>query len=141
MNMVLPRLLWVGHAGDGRNVQQLFDLGIKGLVQVAAEEVPIQPPRELIYCRFPLVDGVENDISLLRLAVHTTTALVRDHVPTLVCCNAGLSRAPSVVAAALALSQNLPLAECLKRITEHHPSDVAPALWQSVVDLMALERP
>src|SRR5438128_271779 len=103
MNQFVPHLLWLGHAGDGRDFRRLFDSGIKALIDLAMEEPPTQPPRELIYCRFPLLDGAGNDAQLLLLATQTVMALLQRHVPTLVCCANGMSRSPAIAAAALAL--------------------------------------
>src|SRR4051812_36720706 len=69
MNQILPYPLWTGHAGDGRDYRRVLDHGIRAVVQLAAEEPPLQPPRELIYLRFPLNDGADNADDLLVLAV------------------------------------------------------------------------
>src|SRR4051812_35595809 len=101
MNQIPPHALWTGHAGDGRDYPRLFELGIRAVIQIAAEEPPLQPPRELIYLRFPLRDGADNPDDLVSLAVAALASLVRHRVPTLVCCGAGMSRSPAVAAAAL----------------------------------------
>jgi hypothetical protein len=56
-------------------------------------------------------------------------------VPTLVCCGAGLSRAPGVVAVALAIVHGEPPESCLLRVTAHHPADVAPRLWADLLEV------
>ena len=43
--------------------------GIEAIVQVALEELPLQPPRELVYLRFPLSDGGCNHAELINLAI------------------------------------------------------------------------
>jgi hypothetical protein len=136
MNEIAGHLLWVGHAGDGRGFQQLFTAGIQGVVHVAAEELPPQAPRELICCHFPLLDGAGNRPQLLSLAVSTVAAFLRLHMPTLVCCGAGMSRSPAIAAAALAVvHQELP-ETWLERITQYHPSDVSPGLWNELVTVL-----
>src|SRR5947209_360850 len=105
MHQIRPHPLWVGHAGSGLDFQPVFDAGIEALIQLAAEEPPSLPPREVVCCRIPLVDGGGNREALLRLAVWTVAGLLRLRVPTLVYCGAGLSRAPAVAAAALSLIQ------------------------------------
>src|SRR5690242_17107834 len=122
MNQIQPYALWVGHAGEGHEFRPMFDAGIKALVQLAAEELPSQPPRELIFCRFPLIDGSGNRLELLSLAISTVAHLIQRHVPTLVSCGGGMSRAPAVAAAALALAHREAPEECLQRVTRHHPS-------------------
>jgi protein-tyrosine phosphatase len=136
---VSPYWLWLGHAGDARNFPAILDAGIRALVQLALEEPALQPPRELVYLRFPLLDGAGNRQDNLFLAIQTVADLLRRRVPTLVCCGAGMSRAPAVAAAALALVEQAPPEECLRRMVEQHPSDVMPGLWNEVLQLLLTE--
>jgi hypothetical protein len=141
VRQILPHLLWLGNAADAGDYRRLFAAGVEALVQLAAEEPAVAPPRELTYCRFPLLDGAGNSAKLMHLAVATVAGLLRGHVPTLVCCGAGLSRAPAVAAAALAVWLRQPPEECLRRVAEQHPCDVAPALWGDLVELHRAPRP
>jgi protein-tyrosine phosphatase len=140
MNQIKPYPLWLGHAGDARNFRSALDAGIQALVELAREEPPTDPPRELIYCRFPLLDGVGNDEGLLGLAVSTLASLIRMHIATLVCCDFGLSRGPAVTAAALAMAHNEPPEACLQRVMEHHHGDVSPGLWSEITHLLRKDR-
>ena len=137
MNQIVPHNLWVGHAGDGRDYRQMLDAGIKALVQVAIEESPNQPPRELIYLRFPLLDGLDNQPDLLSLAITTTARLVQSHLPTLVCCGAGMSRAPLIAAAGLCVAHGEPLETCVQQVAHQHRCDVSPGLWSEVRAIVA----
>jgi len=132
-----PHRLWLGHAGDAGNARPLFDAGVKAVVDLAVEEPPSRPPRELISCRFPLVDGAGNDPDTMVLAVRTIATLIQGQVPTLVCCSVGVSRAPAVTAAALSLVQRLTPAQALERLAQQYPCDVNTALWEEVAALMA----
>jgi protein-tyrosine phosphatase len=136
MNQISPHRLWIGHAGDGRDYRRLLDVGIEAVVQLAIEEPPLQPPRELIYMRFPLRDGADNLDGLLDLAVRVVAALVRQRVCTLVCCGAGMSRAPAVSAFAIGLFTGEPAEEILKRVLTARPGDVSPALWDQLKRLV-----
>jgi hypothetical protein len=140
MNQIQPYSLWLGHAGDHRDFRRVLDEGIQALVELAREEPSAVPPRDLIYCRFPLLDGVGNDDGLLNLAITTVAALVRMRTPTLICCNIGLSRAPAVAAAALALAHNESPEDCLRRVAQHHHSDVSPGLWTEITHLLRRDR-
>src|SRR5262249_50717411 len=133
MRQILPYKLWLGHAGDGRNLRGLLAAGIAALVDLAQEEPPAPLVRELVYCRFPLIDGAGNPPWLLRAAVGMTAGLLRARVPTLVACGAGMSRSPAVVAAALALVQSRSAGECLLEISRSGPCDVVAGLWQEVL--------
>jgi hypothetical protein len=136
MNQILPYLLWVGHEGHGRDFRLLFDNGIRALVQLALDEEPVQPPRELISCRFPLLDGTGNRPEVLRLSIDTVASLLRMHVPALVCGGSGVSRAPAVAAAALAVAHQDTPEVCLQRVVEHHPCDVSPSLWSEITGVL-----
>src|SRR5437870_7574697 len=103
MTQVEPHPLWLGHKGEGDDFRQIFDQGIKAVVDLALEEPPTHPPRELIYVRFPLLDGTGNRGELLFLAVSTVATLLKMHVPLLVICGGGVSRSPAVCAAALSI--------------------------------------
>jgi protein-tyrosine phosphatase len=137
MNQILPHLLWLGHAGDGRAFRKLFDADIKAVVELAAEEPSSPVPRELFYCRIPLLDGLDNNPDWLFLALTTVASLLRRRVPTLVCCGAGRSRSPAIAAAALALAHDLTPEECLQRVAERHPSDVSPGLWKEITAFLS----
>jgi protein-tyrosine phosphatase len=142
VRQVLPYWLWLGHAGDGRHYTAILDAGIRAVVQLALEEPALQPPRYLLYIRLPLLDGAGNRDDTLLLAVRTVADLVRRRVPTLVCCGGGMSRAPAVAAAALALVEQAPPEECLRRLAEQqHPTDVTPGLWNEIVEQLLTESP
>jgi protein-tyrosine phosphatase len=132
VNQLTPYPLWLGHAREGDDFRKLFDAGIQALVEVAAEERPSQPPRDLIYARFPILDGLGNDRNLLDLAISLVANLLERRVSTLVCCATGLSRSPAIVAGTLALVYQESPEECLQRVVAAHPSDVSPGLWSEV---------
>ena len=132
MNQIEPYELWVGHAGDGRSYQEAADHGIRAIVQVAITELPLQPPREFVCCRIPLLDGWGNDPGLLQLAVGSVATLIQQRIPTLVCCAMGMSRSPAIAAAAIARVENLDFDECLKRVAKFRVADVSPGLWDDL---------
>lgn len=136
MKQIKPYPLWLGHAGDGRDFRPVFEAGIQALVDLAREQPAVESPRELIYCRFPLVDGVGNDEALLDLAINTLATLIRTRIPTLVCCDFGLSRAPAVAAAALALAHRESPEDCLQRLAQDHRVDVLPGLWTEITHVL-----
>ncbi len=132
MTQIEPFPLWLGHAGDGRDFRHLLDLGIEAVVQLAVEEPVLQLPRDMAYCRFPLVDGEGNRPELIALAVQTAVHFLQNGVPVLVCCGAGLSRSPCIAAAALARFRQTSLEESMKAIAHHHQFDVSSGLWNEV---------
>jgi hypothetical protein len=142
MNQIQPYPLWIGHALAGHDFGPIFDAGVRALVQVAEEEPPSHPPRELICCRIPLLDGAGNSTEMLYLAIHTVVTLMQMHIPTLVYCGEGMSRAPAISAAALAIVYQGTPEMWLERIVKQHPSDVSPGLWKEIVGVLpSLRRP
>lgn len=124
--------LWLGHVGDARNLGAVHAAGIAALVDLALNESPIPLARELVYCRFPLIDGGGNPAWRLRAAVQTVAGLLRAQVPTLVYCGAGMSRTPAVAGAAIALVRGCPLTDGLALATQSGAVDLSPALWSDI---------
>jgi hypothetical protein len=81
MNQVKDHRLWIGHAGDGRDLRGILEREIRAVVQLAIEEPPLQLPREIIAYRFPLVDGDGNAPDLLHLSIDAVAALVERSIP------------------------------------------------------------
>jgi len=135
MTRILPHRLWLGHAGDGRDLQQFFEAEIEALVQLAEEEPEIKAPHDLIHVRIPLLDGPGSRAESLTLAIQTVATLLTLRVPTLVFCGTGMSRSPCIAAAALARITGESPAQALKRIVEQHHCDVTPGLWNDVIGL------
>src|SRR5436189_2563319 len=102
MRKLDPYPLWIGSIIDGWSLPGIHSAGIRAVVDLASNEAPIKVTRDLVYCRFPIVDGARNDRNMLRLAINTVESLLRGNVPTIVFCSAGLSRSPAVAAAAIA---------------------------------------
>ena len=125
--------LWIGTARDARSLKEVHDAGIEAIVDLAMMCEPVKPTRELVYLRFPLVDGGGNPPWLLCAAVDTVARLVRLQVPTLIACDGGMSR--SVVLAAMMMWFRTPTAsvdEMLREVTEGGPADVHLELWADV---------
>ncbi|MBT6157809.1 MAG: dual specificity protein phosphatase family protein [Planctomycetaceae bacterium] len=132
MHEIIPSRLWIGNVGDARDVRSVLNLGVEAVVDLACNELPIEVPRDIVYLRFPIVDGTGNSSKLLRLAIETTASIIKDRTPTLVFCSAGLSRSPAVVAAALAVAEEIGLDETLKKIGLLVAHDVLPGLWNDI---------
>ena len=130
--------VWIGNAYDGRDSGSLFEREIQVVVDVAYEELPAALPRQLAYCRFPLIDGGGNSAAILHTAIATVSRLQQTGLRTLVCCSAGLSRSPAVAAAALAVRGEEAPEIWLERISQTRSLQVSSPLWNEV--LAALER-
>jgi protein-tyrosine phosphatase len=118
--------LWLGHAGDARDRNELLRLGVGAVVDLAVEEPPAVAGHEMVYCRFPL----------LRAAIDLTATLLRQKIPTLVACSSGLSRAPAVAAAALVRLGRPTLQDAIMHLANFGQFDVSSGLLQDVVNVM-----
>lgn len=129
---VYSDLLYVGNALDARDLKLLYDQRIQAVVDLAINEPPAQLGREFIYCRFPLNDGGGNNDGLIAITVRTIAALVRNKTRTIVACSAGMSRAPTIAAASVALLTGRDPEACLVDIITNAPNDVSPILWAHI---------
>ncbi len=141
MDQVHPHLVWIGHAGDGRNHEAFLERGIRAVVQLALEEPPLAPPRDLVYLRFPLHDGGGNPRDVLEAAITAVAGLIALEVPTLICCAAGISRAPALTAAALARAGDDDPAACLALVLQSRRGDVSPRLWAEILEILEARNP
>ncbi len=132
MRKISTRALWVGHAGDLRDVQAVMATGIEAVIELSDSEQSAVLPRELIRGRFPLSDGGDNPVWLIRLATNALAALMRAGVPTLICCSAGMSRSLCIASSGIALTEGLALTDALTEVIGSGPVDVSPALWNQV---------
>lgn len=125
--------LWIGHAGNARDPHCVRAHSIVAIIDLAIDEAPLVPAREIVYARFPLVDGPGNPAWVVRAAINTVAALLQQGTATLVCCSAGMSRSPAVSAAALSIVTRHSPGACLDQIARAGPTDVSPALWVDVL--------
>src|SRR5688572_12872367 len=129
MRRIETRDLWVGHAGDFGDPRAILNLGIQAVIELADNEPFAMLPRGLIRCRFPICDGEEERLWILRTAAESTATLLREGVPTLVCCSNGMNRSVCIAAAALSISDGTPLRDSLATVAGAGPADVSPALF------------
>ncbi len=129
---VYSDVLYVGNAMDARDLKSIYDNQIRAVVDLAINEPPAQLGREIIYCRFPLNDGAGNNDGLIAIAVRTIAAMMQNRIRTIVACSAGMSRAPTIAAASIALLTGLDPEECLVEVISNAPNDVSPLLWAHI---------
>ncbi|REK15795.1 MAG: protein phosphatase [Planctomycetota bacterium] len=137
----LPRRLWLGNAADARDVVGVLNKGIGAIVDLAMEEPPAQFPRDVVYCRFPLVDGAGNRPELVRAAVDVTASFIQSGLATLVACGGGMSRSPTIAAAALAKIEGRSLDDGLREVTGGAVHDVSTSLWAEIKSIVQCEPP
>jgi len=125
--------LWLGTAQDLRQIPQCLKQGITAIVDLAIEEPVPTMPRVTNYCRFLVTDDGENDPANLQAAISVSTVFLQGGHAAAICCNAGLSRSPSIAAAILSRVSGQSLVACLERIAAEKHINVNPALWNQVV--------
>ena len=140
MREIIPQTLWIGNARDARDVKGVLDLGISAIIDLAMEESPIIFPREIVYCRLPLIDGDENSPPVLQTAIETLMRFIQAEKPTLVACSGGMSRSPAIAAAAISKINATSFDEAVKQIAATGPCDVAPGLWNEIQALLELNK-
>ena len=128
--------MWIGHAGDLNNPREILNQGVQAIIELADNEPMAILPRDLIRCRFPINDGAEERLWLLRLATETTAALFRAKVPVLVCCSSGMSRSVCIAAGALVIAERVPLKTAVSLIANEGPTDVSPILFNRLQEAM-----
>lgn len=141
MRQIIPSVLWIGNAHDARDVKDVLARGIGVVIDLAIEEPPIPFPRDIVYCRFPLLDGEGNSPALLQSAIDTTANFVNAKQPTLVACSGGMSRSPIIVSAVLASIESHELNAAVERVTATGPCDFSPGLWNDVQKLFDQRKP
>jgi len=140
MREVIPKILWIGNAKEARDVKAVLGLGIAAVVDLAMEEPPILFPRDVVYCRFPLIDGAGNTPAVIKAAIDTTVSFIRGEVPTLVTCDGGMSRSPAIVAVALAVIEETSPEQTLERVAATGPHDVSASFWAEVQEASMSDR-
>ena len=129
--------LWTANAREARDAAGLYAAGISAVVDLACEEPPALLPRQLMYCRFPIVDGAGNDSTLLRLVLLTTVELLRCKVRTVVACSAGMSRSPIIAMGALAVHLDESPEIVLKRASKKSAFELHGDLWTEVCEIVS----
>lgn len=136
MREIIPGQLWIANALQVRDIRTTLAQGVTAVIDLAMEEPPIAYPRDILYCRFPLLDGTGNPQHLLTACVDTVAKLVEANRPTVIACSAGMSRSPVIAAAAIAQVKGTSLESSLLKLTATGPHDVSPALLNDVLAAM-----
>ncbi|MEW4560973.1 VOC family protein [Bremerella sp. JC770] len=134
MREIIPSTLWIANALQVRDIRATLSAGVTAVIDLAIEEPPIAFPRDILYCRFPLMDGSGNPHHLLMASIGTVSRLIEANRPTVIACSAGMSRSPVVAAAAIAQVQGISLETSLLKLTKFGPHDVSPALINNVLE-------
>lgn len=125
----LEKTVWLGNAIELRNPKLLYENSIRCVVDLAYEEKAAQLPRDILYLRFPLLDGQGNPPSHMRLALGATIQLFEEHEPFVVGCSAGMSRSPSLLSFVLAHCTGVCAEEVLEKIAAKRQLEIKPSLW------------
>lgn len=136
MREVIPHVLWTGNAFDARNVKGVMDAGFQVVIDLAMEEPPIQLPREIVYCRFPLLDGEGNSPVILKAAIDLIVDFIHGQQRTLIACSGGMSRSPLIASAVVAKIEKIDFDDAIQQVTRTGPCDISPALYVAIKQLV-----
>ena len=116
------------HAADPTRHDRTFDV----VVTVSSDAQPLTTHHR------PLADGPGNEWRAFEGAVDTARRCYRRDGPTLIHCEAGISRSTTVIAATLAAEDGLSLREALERVHDARPLAMPnPALHELAVAYLA----
>lgn len=135
MREIIPSTLWIGNAHEARDIKSVLAAEIQVVIDLAIDETAIQFPRDIVYCRFPLLDGEGNSAAILRSAIETATNFARAGHRTLVACSGGISRSPAIVSAVLARIGSISCGEAIQQVAATGPCDISPGLWNDITGL------
>jgi protein-tyrosine phosphatase len=139
MREIVKNSVWIGNAGDARDIAGLYQREIQAVVDLAIDEPARTYPREIIACRFPIIDGDGNSLALLQTALLSLTSLVTSSIPTLIHCSGGMSRSPAFAAVSLSRAKGSTPEEWLRQIASTGPVDVSPTLWNELLQVDVME--
>lgn len=137
MREIIPSTLWLGNAQDARDIRRVLAAEIRVVIDLAIDEPVIQFPRDIVYCRFPLLDGEGNSPAIFQSAIETTTNFVRAGHRTLVACSGGMSRSPAIASAVLARTSPSSLSEAVQKVAATGACDISPGLWNEIAAVLA----
>lgn len=136
MREIVPDALWIGNAFDARNIKLVMDAGFQIVIDLAIEEPPIQFPRDVASCRFPLLDGEGNSPALIMAAIDLIVSCVNTRTKTLVACSGGMSRCLLVASAVVAQAWRIDLDDAIRRVIRAGPCEISPNLYATFRELL-----
>ena len=136
MQNLIDSILWQGNARDAREIHQVLALGVQAIVDLAENESPVTFPRDVIVLRYPIADGSGNPAWLLRSIIRSLCGLLENKIPTFIYCSAGMSRSPTLAAAAISRLRAMSLDLAITQFFNEPKFDISPALWNDVRDLI-----
>ncbi len=108
---IVPSLIWLADGLEVRDLELISKMQIDAVVDLAYEETPISLGKSKLAIRVPLIDGEGNNQQHIRLAITYTAELIRSKTPFVIACSAGISRSPTILAAALSTVENISIEE------------------------------
>lgn len=138
MREIIPGWLWIANSRAANDISSVLSVGVKAVIDLAIEEPVIVYPRDIIYCRLPLVDGEGNSPKLINMAIDLAATCLTDRIRLLIRCSVGMSRSPLIAAAAIARARQIPLGEALTEVAQGAPHDISPGLWVEVEQALQL---
>ena len=141
MREIVPGWLWIANTRAANDISSVLSMGVTAVIDLAIEEPVIVYPRDIIYCRLPLIDGEGNSSKRLNMVIDLAATCLTDCIRLLIRCSMGMSRSPMIAAAAIARVRRIPLEEALAEVAAGAPHDISPGLWMEVEQAFQLRTP
>jgi len=141
MREIVPGWLWIANTRAANDISSVLSMGVTAVIDLAIEEPVIVYPRDIIYCRLPLIDGEGNSSKRLNMVIDLAATCLTDRIRLLIRCSMGMSRSPMIAAAAIARVRRIPLEEALAEVAAGAPHDISPGLWMEVEQAFQLRTP
>jgi protein-tyrosine phosphatase len=108
ISMIVPGLLWLGNIEASKDTELLKKEGITTVINTSTGGL-IHSNDGINRIWHPLLDGPGNNQKQMDDAINDVVTLIKNKVPTLVHCRAGVSRSATVLCAAFALTNEPPI--------------------------------
>lgn len=139
MTEIVPSLIWLANGLEVRDLELMGRQEAEAIVDLAYEESPIASLKSKIAIRVPLIDGEGNNRQHVRHAISMTVELVRSKTPFVIACSAGISRSPTILAAALSIVEECEIEEKLAFVNSKKRIGVSQIFLADVKKAMADE--
>ncbi len=113
--------LFVGTLADAADEELLTENGIDRIVSLTYGDPEAGYPKSISISQCPMMDGPRNDEETFQEAVEAVLSGFDQDETVLIHCSRGASRSPAVAATAVAIYEQIEIAESFERIGNRRP--------------------
>jgi len=126
--------LYIGDFQDASRPEKLQERGVNSVLKLTYQDPKEGYPDSVEVHEFIMVDGPRNEYEVFVEAVERLLELFESGNTVFAHCNAGMSRSPTVSAAAIALHESMEFESALDKIRESRNIQPHPALLKQAND-------